>query len=80
MEWLLFIALSAIAAILFNPVSGFVNKQASGVQNSAAQQFLGSYAGRTAVTTVAFFIVLVTAASVMSLVGGKKAADVPTLV
>ena len=80
MEWIMFLALSAIAAILFNPVFGFLSSKAGTVQNTSAQKFLGSYAGRTAVVTAAFMVVLVVAASLMSLIGGRKAADVPTVV
>lgn len=79
MEYVLFFALSAIAALLFGPVSAKLNSLAGSVQNSKAQQLLGSYAGRTAVTATAFFVVLIVAASLMSLLVGRKAAEVPTV-
>lgn len=77
--YLLFAAVSAIAALLFNPVQTRLNGFAGKATNTRAQQFFGSYAGRSAVTTAAFFLVLVAAASIMSLVAGKKAADIPTV-
>lgn len=78
-ELALFFAVSAIAALLFNPVTNFLNKGAGQVSNTQVQQLLNSFFGRTAITTTAFFIVLIASASLMSLVAGKKAADVPTL-
>lgn len=79
MQWLMFLALSAIAAILFGPVNGWLNSQAtSRLTSPSAQNFLGSYSGRTAVTTAAFFFVLLAAATVMSVIG--KSARIPEVV
>jgi hypothetical protein len=79
MTYVMFAALSAVAALLFGPVYGFVNTKATAIQNTSVRNFLGSYAGRTAVLTAAFFVVIIGAASVMSLLAGKKAADIPTI-
>lgn len=78
MVYVMFAALSAIASMLLAPVQGRLNGYASRATNTRAQQFLGSYAGRTAVGTASFFIVLVVAASVMSVIVGRKATSIPT--
>lgn len=79
MHYVMFGALSAVAALLFGPVSAWLNKQSASVQNTQAQKFFGSFLGRTAVTTTAFFLVLIAAASVMSLLGARRADTIPTV-
>lgn len=81
MVYVMFFALSMVAALAYNPVSGFVNRQAAtlSAQSTQAQKVLGSFLGRTAVQAAAFFVVLITAASVMSLLGDRKAAEIPTV-
>ena len=72
MEMVLFLALSGVAAVLFN--YGFPKVTA----NSRVSPYLGSYAGKTAVTALTFFVVLVAAASLMAAVGERS--KIPTLV
>lgn len=73
MHWLLFLALSAIAAMLYNPVYGWIQSAATTQANKSTglATFAASYAGRTAVTTAAFFVVLLGAAFLLNLVGKK---------
>ena len=70
MEWLLFAVLATLAAILFN-------YGAPKISNTAfAQKYQGSYAGRTGITAVSFFVVLLVAALLMSLAGERS--PIPT--
>lgn len=75
MSWLLFLTLSAIAAVLFTPVNNWLNTKSTSLStsNDTASKFFGSYAGRTAVIAVTFFTVLLVAATVLNF-AGKKAA------
>lgn len=81
MNYLFFVAFSAVAAILFKPVQNFLasaeTKVASG--NSAISNFFGTYFGQLAVLTATFFVVLFGAAFVLRFVGGNKAAEIPGL-
>lgn len=80
MQWALFLALAAISAILWNPVNNWLTSQSTKVAGSstAASTFFGSYFGKTAVTTIAFFSVLLIAATVLNVVS-KKTVRVPEL-
>lgn len=70
MEWVLFGVLSILAAILFN----FVNPKILASPSTTGLQ--ASYAGKTLLTGAAFFVVLLVAAFIMSMVDGG--AEIPT--
>lgn len=72
MEIVLFLALSGVAAVLFN--YGFPKVTA----NAKVSPYLGSYAGKTAVTAITFFAVLIVAATLMAVVGERS--NIPSLV
>lgn len=78
MQWLLFLALSAIAAILWNPVNNFVTAQSQKVSSTGAQTFFSSYLGRTAITAAGFFIVLLAAATALNFVS-RDGGEIPAL-
>lgn len=82
MQWLMFLALSAIAAILYGPVLTWLQGQSTkaATTSDSASQFFSSYFGKTAVTTAAFFVVLLVSATVLSFLGGSKAAKIPEVV
>lgn len=66
MKWIMLLALSALAAIGFN----YVNPKIMGNAKTASLQT--SYAGRTALTTGAFFAVLVAAGLVLGVVANRS--------
>lgn len=78
MQWLLFLALSAIAAILWNPVNNFVVAQSQKATSTGATNFFQSYVGRTAITAAGFFIVLLAAATALNFVS-RGSNEVPVL-
>lgn len=71
MTYVMFLALSGIAAIVFNWLFPMVTA------NAKVAPYTSSYAGKTVVTAVTFFVVLVVAASLMTLVDGKST-SIPT--
>lgn len=78
MQWILFLALSAIAAILWNPVNNFVSAQSAKATSAGATNFFGSYAGKTAITAAGFFIVLLASATILNFVS-RDGAEIPAL-
>ena len=78
MQWMLFVALSAIAAILWNPVNNFLTAQSAKATSTGAVSFFGSYAGKTAITAAGFFVVLLVAATVLNFVS-RGSNEVPVL-
>ena len=70
MEYLLFFALSGVAAVIFNWAFPQITA------NPQVTPYTGSYFGKTAVTAVTFFVVLIVAASLMSIVGERS--NIPT--
>ena len=78
MQWILFLVLSAIAAILWNPVNNFLTAQSAKATSAGATSFFGSYAGKTALTAAGFFVVLLVAATVLNFVS-KGAGEIPAI-
>lgn len=72
MEYVMFLALSAIVSVIF----GWVQPRV--FANSHTTKYQGTYAGRTALTTGVIFLTLMAAAFLMSMVAGKSAASIPT--
>lgn len=71
MTYVMFLALSGVAAVLFNWLFPMVTA------NPKVSPYTTSYAGKTVVTAVTFFVVLVVAASLMTLVDGKQSIPTP---
>lgn len=71
MEYVLFLALSSAAAVIFNWLFPQV------LANPKVSPYSGSYFGKTAITAVTFFVVLIVAGSLMAVVGEKS--NIPTL-
>ena len=67
MEWVFFGVFSILAAVIFN----FVNPKIT-ASTWAQSPSASGYMGRTLVTGAAFFIVLVAAGFLMSIVTGKR--------
>lgn len=70
MEYVLFLALSGAAAVIFNWLFPQV------LADPRVSPYSGSYFGKTAVTALTFFVVLIVAGSLMALVGER--AKIPT--
>lgn len=68
MEWIFFGIFSVIAALLYNFIYPKITAMSWAQTPSAS-----SYAGKTLVTALAFFVVLIAAGFIMSAVIGKKA-------
>jgi len=73
MEWIFFGVFSIFAAMLFNYIQPRILATSIGQTTTAK-----GYIGATLVTAAGFFIVLALAGFLMSLVVGKRAAEVPT--
>lgn len=73
MEWIFFGVFSIFAAILYNFIAPKIAQTQLGQSTSAK-----GYIGQTLVTAVAFFVVLAAASLLMSIVVGKRAAELPT--
>jgi hypothetical protein len=71
MEYVLFAALSGVAAVLFNYAFPMVTS------NAKVSPYLTSYAGKTIVTAATFFVVLIVAGSLMALVGERTSLPTP---
>lgn len=73
MHIMLFVALSAIAAILFTPVNNFLQTRSASLatSNATAGKVLSGTFGKYAVLTAAFFAVLLAASFILNLVGKK---------
>ena len=73
MEWIFFGVFSIFAAILFNAIQPKIAAM-SWAQTTSAK----GYVGMTLVTAAGFFVVLAAAGFLMSLVVGKRSAEIPT--
>jgi hypothetical protein len=67
MEWIFFAAFAVLAAILFNYAQPKIMATSWAQKPGAA-----TYAGKTAITAIGLFVVLIVAAFAMTVVTGKK--------